>query len=57
MINKKSTVVTKEKAITNQPMIQVNESNQHIVSILDSLPINLYIDATDYYFLMLEQCA
>jgi hypothetical protein len=57
MINKKSPVVTKEKAITNQPMIQVNESNQHILSILDSLAINLYIDATDYYFLMLEQCA
>ena len=57
MINKKSTVVTKEKAITNQPIIQLNESNQHIVKILDSLPINLYIDATDYYFLMLEQCA
>ena len=57
MLNKKSTLVTKEKAITNQPIIQLNESNQHIVKILDSLPINLYIDATDYYFLMLEQCA
>ena len=57
MINKKSTVVTKEKELTNQPMIQVNESNQHILKTLDSLPINLYIDATDYYFLMLEQCA
>ena len=57
MINKKSTVVTKEKELNNQLMIQVNESNQHIVKILDSLPINLYIDATDYYFLMLQQCA
>ena len=37
MINKKSTVVTKEKELTNQPMIQVNEYNQHIVKILDSL--------------------
>jgi len=57
MINKKSTVVTKENELNNQTMIQVNESNQHIVRILDTLPINLYIDATDYYFLMLEQCA
>jgi hypothetical protein len=57
MINKKSTVVTKEKELITQPIIQVNTSNQNITNTLASLPINLYIDATDYYFLMLEQCA
>ena len=50
-------MVTNEKELTNQSMIEVNESNKHIVNTLGFIPINLYIDATDYYFLMLEQCA
>ena len=57
MINKKSTVVTKEKELIEQPMIQVRKSNENIINTLESLTNNLYIDATDYYFFMLEQCA
>ena len=57
MINKKSTVVTKEKELIEQPMIQVKKSNENIINTLESLTNNLYIDATDYYFFMLEQCA
>ena len=57
MINKKSTVVTKEKELIEQPMIHVKKSNENIINTLESLTNNLYIDATDYYFFMLEQCA
>ena len=51
MINKKSTVVTKEKELIEQPMIQVKRSNYNIINTLESLTNNLYIDAKDYYFL------
>jgi hypothetical protein len=61
MTNKKSTTVKKENESTLQSTNQLNlivlSPNQILANTLASLPINLYIDATEYHLLILEQCA